>query len=113
MLTATEANSKANDTEEYLCFAVEEAVPNAMTVAELERASLEDEEFRNLRECLVLGKWYQLQQKDYLTMKSELCVVGHLILRGTRIVIPKILRDQVLALGHEGHPGIVIMKQRL
>lgn len=113
MLSATEVNSKVNDTEEYLRFVVEEAVPNAMTVAELERASLEDEEFRNLRECLVSGKWYQLQQKEYLTVKSELCVVGHLILRGTRIVIPKLLRDQVLALGHEGHPGIVIMKQRL
>ena len=31
----------------------------------------------------------------------------------TRIVIPKQLRCQVLELAHEGHPGIVAMKQRL
>ena len=31
----------------------------------------------------------------------------------TRIVIPKQLRCQVLELAHEGHPGILAMKQRL
>ncbi|XP_062613747.1 uncharacterized protein K02A2.6-like [Saccostrea cucullata] len=113
MLSTDTPNPKTSDTEEYLRFVIEEAVPMAMTVSELERASLEDEDLKNLRECLITGKWYQLQNKDYLTVKSELCTVGHLILRGTRIVIPKSLRDQVLALGHEGHPGIVIMKQRL
>jgi hypothetical protein len=73
-LSVTKSNSKTNDTEEYLRFVVQEAVPNAMTVAELERESLEDKEFGNLQESLVTGKWYQLQQKDYLTVKSELCV---------------------------------------
>ena len=34
-------------------------------------------------------------------------------IRGTRIVIPESLRDRVLELGQEGHPGIEIMKQRL
>ena len=48
-----------------------------------------------------------------MTVKSELCVVGNLILLGTRIIIPKELRQQILALGHEGHPGVVVMKQRL
>ncbi|XP_062600099.1 uncharacterized protein K02A2.6-like [Saccostrea cucullata] len=113
MLSTDTPNPKTSDTEEYLRFVIEEAVPMAMTVSELERASLEDEDLKNLRECLITGKWYQLQNKDFLSVKSELCTVGHLILRGTRIVIPKSLRDQVLALGHEGHPGIVIMKQRL
>ena len=34
-------------------------------------------------------------------------------MRGTRIVIPGTLREKILKLGHEGHPGIVWMKQRL
>ena len=34
-------------------------------------------------------------------------------MRGTRLVIPKDLRYQVLCAAHEGHPGIVSMKSRL
>ena len=34
-------------------------------------------------------------------------------MRGTRTVIPKKLRHQVLEISHEGHPGIVSMKQCL
>ena len=36
-------------------------------------------------------------------MKNELCVLGKLVLCGTRIVIPRRLRDDVLHLAHEGH----------
>ena len=46
-------------------------------------------------------------------MRGELSAIVKLVLRGTRIVIPKQLRCQVLELAHEGHPGIVAMKQRL
>ena len=46
-------------------------------------------------------------------MRNELSSIGHLVLRGTRIVVPKVLRDHVLDLAHEGHPGIVSMKSRL
>jgi hypothetical protein len=37
---------------------------------------------------------------------------GRVLLRGTRTVIPLSLRTAVLDLAHEGHPGIVRMKQR-
>ena len=46
-------------------------------------------------------------------MRGELSAIGELVLRGTRIVLPKQLRCQALRLAHEGHPGIVAMKQRL
>ena len=46
-------------------------------------------------------------------MKKELCVIGKVVLRGTRIVIPQSLRQQVLAIAHEGHVGIVATKLRL
>jgi hypothetical protein len=36
-----------------------------------------------------------------------------LLLRGTRIVMPKCLRHQTLSLAHEGHQGIVRTKQLL
>ena len=34
-------------------------------------------------------------------------------MRATRIVIPKNVRATVLTIGHEGHLGVVSMKQRL
>lgn len=46
-------------------------------------------------------------------MRSELCAIGKLVFRGTRIVLPKELRSRVLELAHEGHPGIVAMKHPL
>ena len=57
------------------------------------------------------------QLKQYISVASELCVIGKLILQSTRIiVIPTKLRPRVLffnTLANEGHPGIVSMKQRL
>ena len=47
------------------------------------------------------------------TSKDELSTYGELLLRGTRIVIPKILRDKVVKLAHEGHQGVVKTKYRL
>ena len=44
---------------------------------------------------------------------DELCVVNEVLVRGTRIVIPAQLRTRVLENAHEGHPGIVRMKDRL
>ena len=41
------------------------------------------------------------------------CVLGKLVLHGTRIVIPKPLPEEVLRLAHKGHRGIVKMKARL
>ena len=46
-------------------------------------------------------------------VRNELTFIGQVILRGTRIVIPKVLRSRVLELAHEGHQGIVKMKERL
>ena len=36
-----------------------------------------------------------------------------MVLRGTRIIIPQILRKRTLELAHEGHQGIVKTKSRL
>ena len=51
--------------------------------------------------------------KHFSKIKEELTVndTGDLILQRNRIVIPKALRKQTLALAHEGHQGIVKTKQ--
>ena len=49
----------------------------------------------------------------YKAVRYELSLLGKLILRGTRIVVPEKLRNQILDLDHEGHQGVVKTKQRL
>ena len=49
----------------------------------------------------------------YRVVASELCQVDGVLLRGDRIVIPVKLRERVVQLGHEGHPGARVMKEHL
>ena len=49
----------------------------------------------------------------YAPTAAELCVIGYIVLRGTRIVLPSTLRSRALTLAHEGHLGIVGTKQHL
>ena len=83
-----------------------------MNTREVEEASAIDEELCAVKECLNGKPWDQLAYKKYLPRSSELCSIGQLTLRGTRIVIPKKPRPRVLSLAHEGHLGIV-GKQKL
>ncbi|XP_062699677.1 uncharacterized protein K02A2.6-like [Aedes albopictus] len=50
---------------------------------------------------------------SYKVIANELCIVGDVLLRVDRIVIPKSLREHVLQLAHEGHPGMRMMKSHL
>ena len=108
-----ESSSAHKVSDEFVRFVAVTATPRAMTTREIEEASSEDREFVELHQCIKNGNWKGDQHKQYIPVCSELCVIGKLILRDTRIVIPTKLRPQVLSLAHEGHPGIVSMKQRL
>ena len=47
------------------------------------------------------------RHRDELTVWGDCCIA-----RGTRAVIPDTLQERVLHMAHDGHPGIVRMKQR-
>ena len=89
------------------------STPVALTTREIEKASAIDPEFDELRRCIVTGDWASCKLSSYLHVRNELCCYGQLLLRGTRLIIPKSLREQVLQLAHEGHQGIVKTKNRL
>ena len=99
--------------EEYIRFVANTAVPQAMTAEEIERESAVDDELGTLRECIKTGNWENYNCPGYKPIRDELCLFGNIVLRGTRIVVPKKLRGRVIELGHEGHQGLVKMKQRL
>ena len=97
--------------EEYVRFVAINATPNALTTREIEEAAAADEELDEVRKAISSGRFENCKQ--YAPVAGELCVIGRLVLRGTRIVIPKQLRPRVLLLAHEGHLGIVGTKQDL
>ena len=92
---------------------VQESTPVALTAKEVERESEKDPELVSVRHYIRTGNWSECKMPYYSSVKNELCIIGQLVMRGTRIVIPQALRNEVLRLAHEGHQGIVKMKNRL
>lgn len=112
-LTKIEEKESRSVAEEYIRFVANTAVPQAMTAEEIERESSVDDELDTLPECIKTGNWENSNCPGYKPIRDELCLFGNIVLRGTRIVVPKKLRGRVIELGHEGHQGLVKMKQRL
>ena len=96
-----ESSSAHKVSDEFVRFVAVTATPQAMTTREIEEASSEDREFAELRQHIRDGNWKGDQHKQYIPVCGELCVIGKLILRGTRIVIPSKLRPRILSLAHE------------
>ena len=101
-----------NLAEEYANFVASTAVPTAMTAKEIEEASATDEELVLVSKGIKTGNWDAVECAHYKPVREELCMVGNIVLRGARIVVPKKLRARVIEVGHEGHQGILKMKQR-
>ena len=111
-LTQEISNESKNVAEEYIRYVAENAAPRAIPIQEIEEASAEDEEIAMLRKCVQTNDW-TVGEPAFKAVRNELTVLGKLVLRETRLVIPMKLRKQVLDLAHEGHQGIVKTKQRL
>ena len=90
----------------FLRVLAQEGTPVAMTAKEVERESENDPELCSVRHNIQSGDWSQYKMTHYLSVKNELRVLGNLVMRGTRIVIPQSLRSEVLRLAHEGHKAL-------
>lgn len=101
-----------DEVEGYINGLIGVLVPHAIRLKDIEKASNSDKELCKVKQCIQSGRWTS-DLSDYTHVKNELTVVGDIILRGVRIVVPKELRQRILKLAHEGHQGIVKTKQRL
>jgi len=108
-----EEKKTRNVAEEYVRFISQTATPKALTTREVEEHSHRDAELNEVRRCVHEGVWNNRECVKYIPVKEELCVIGKVVSRGTRIVIPQSLRQQVLAIAHEGHVRIVATKLAL
>uniref|UniRef100_A0A669BA80 Gypsy retrotransposon integrase-like protein 1 n=1 Tax=Oreochromis niloticus TaxID=8128 RepID=A0A669BA80_ORENI len=100
-----------HESEEYVRFVAVNSTPKALTTREVKEASATDSELTEVRRAIENGHFEKC--KTYAPIANELCVIGYIVLRGTRIVLPAYLRAQALSLAHEGHLGIVGTKQHL
>lgn len=83
-----------------------------MPLREIEAASAIDDEISKVRKGMYNNNWNEAVN-SYKIFQTELCFHEGILLRGNKIVVPRSLRQRVLKAAHEGHPGIVAMKNRL
>ena len=83
-----EPNNHHRCTKEYVRFVAVRATPTALTTREIEEVSADDEELRETRKAIATGRFEKCRQ--YMTVAGELCVIGQLVLRGTRIIPSKL-----------------------
>ncbi|XP_055543061.1 uncharacterized protein K02A2.6-like [Wyeomyia smithii] len=84
----------------------------ALKWEEIVRASRDDVEIRQVIEAL------ESESEDdmpllFIVIVTELCQLDDVLLRIDRIVVPESLRQPVLQIVHEGHPGVRIRKSHL
>lgn len=85
----------------------------ALDVYQIEAATEVDDELQELRKAIDNNDWSNEQLKLYEPFKAEFGYTGHLIVRNTKLVIPRVYRKRMLDLAHEGHPGQTAMKSRI
>ena len=98
---------------EYVNFVIENAVPKAITLDELEAGTVRDEMPQQIMTCVIDGRWKAIQKspdarlRSFYNVRDELTIASNakLLMRGSRIVIPSLLQERAVALAHEGHQG--------
>jgi hypothetical protein len=89
---------ESNLADEYVNFVTVAAVPSALTLSDISKATREDKDLCTLREAVETGHWVNNSQLEpYKYIKDEITVDFHnnVLLRGTRILVPSSLRQQV------------------
>ena len=120
--------SDSTDTfvEEYVNFVGSSAIPVAMDIDEIRNATRSDPTLQQLIEIIQTNNWNILTHPETLgpdidieelhrfrKVRGEISISSEadLILRGTRVIMPKILRQRAVDLAHEGHQGLVKTKK--
>lgn len=83
-----------HESEEYVRFIAVNATPVALTTREVEEASAIDPELPEVRKAIENGHFEKC--KLYAPIANELCVIGFIVLRGNRIVLPEKLQTKCI-----------------
>lgn len=101
-----------SDTE-YINWIVSQSVPKAFRLQEIKEASTVDASIQAVKKALDDNDWTTRECAPYKSFVTEFCLADEILLRNTKIVMPKELQERCMELAHEGHPGMSVMKRRL
>ena len=96
-----------SEAEEYVNFLVYTAVPQSMTLQEVANETQKDHTLRAVRAALRTGYWNSDSVQGYKQIRHEITIDdnNHILLRGSRIILPSSLQARAVTLAHEGHQG--------
>lgn len=97
--------------EEYVNFLEQNSIPRAMTLEEISAATEADGTLTNLKTCIRTNKWNTTTAEPFKHVRDELTITTNgIILRGSRIVVPRKLQQRVIDIAHESHQGLTKTK---
>ena len=104
--------NRNNCADRYVNLLTQHMSPRAIDTEEIRSASTSDPELQLVRKCIMDNTLHKLPSA-FKGISSEICVTNDIVLRGTRIVLPKALRSRAMKIAHEDHAGVTRCKHRL
>ena len=87
-----------------------EQIPECMSILQIQQASAQDEHLQCLKSFIIAG-WpstkdeLQGDLRPYWSYRDDLAVIDGVVMKGRQIVIPTVLKQQVLDQLHTNHLG--------
>lgn len=105
--------------EEYINMMISRSGPDAITAEQVKMHTKNDKVLQRIITIMNNNSWKDISQSSdpelqaFYRVRNEMSLnsTGEILLRGTRLVLPKSLRKQAVDLAHAGHQGIVRTKQ--
>ena len=86
-----ESQVNPNVAEEHVRFVALQSAPCAVSIQEIEKASQSDPLLCKIRQAIDTADWSSCDSV-IRSLKDEMCKIGYLVLRGTRIIVPACLQ---------------------
>ena len=105
-------NTNENMGDQYVKYITINAIPKAMTIEEVQKETEKDETLQAVKQAIHTGDWTDKSLLPYKLASNELSVnlANGIVLRGSRIVMPKVLWKKSVKIAHEGHQGLAKTK---
>ncbi|MCH2405926.1 MAG: DDE-type integrase/transposase/recombinase [Nitrosopumilus sp.] len=104
----------SEEAERYVNFVTDHAIPKSVTLTQIQEETKRDVLLIQLKQCIRTGNWtHQEEINHFEKQKNYLSIANDIILMKNRIVIPKVLRLDILKIAHKSHQGIVKTKAML
>ena len=109
--------------DDYVNLVTYNAVPKTLQLEDIESETKKDEALILCKQAILENKWHVFRKnapesikqdiESLYRVRNELSISMEHDMRDRRIVIPESLRQRAIDIAHEGHQGIVKMKQLL